>query len=894
MGEADVAGPGGGPDDGPRGIEATGPGDAAGSAGGDGGDGGNQDRDEHIERDQHGERDDSDEDAGRGEVAGRDRRGEDVGQGERGEHEDRSMRGERSELGELGEPGGRGGGGERPLDELLLDAARRRVVVDLGGRELPADVVRALCTERAGEVDRFGIRVRNARVTGTLDLRAADVPFALDFAACDFAEAPNVEGAALHSLALRDGSRLPGLLGNGVHIRRDLDLSGADVWGAFSTAASTSRTAAIWLTEAEIGGRLLCIGTRVVGPADRCIQADRTRFGGNIRLLQGFVTDGELRFLAVHLDGSFDLSGARLLPKSGRAIDMAESYVGGSIFLIDDPDSESGHGPEIRGRVELGHTTVSGRLFARNATLTAPPVGAGTHRYFDRASETMLRPAVDAPRLSVVGDIELVASRIEGGLDLTAADVKGTVILDGLVAHNPGDRAIDLTNAGVGGDLTAVGLRAQGSVHLSGAHIGGSMRMARAYLSHPVPAAEPASGPVVTLAGDGADIARDVDLRRLVNRGGAVSFYGARLGAALHLEDARLLNGPGYAATFQQATINGSVHIGDGFRARGLVSFNRATIDGRLDATGGTFVWPGTPPHRPDRRRNRYDAAFWAIGATVRGGMTLGWRRVVGGVDLSDATTTYLADDPTNWGDALRITGFTYDRFAPQRDAPAGSTGNWDVGDRVRWLAGQEPLDPGPFEQAARVYRQHGRTVEAEEVLIHGLRLLRRRGAPAGGSARQRVLRDVRRARDWLFDRVVGYGYRTGRAFGLLAALVIVTAVILALPAADTAMRATGGDGVVYTPEGPLPASPAATPPTPAPASPDACGDGAVRCYEPLLLAIDTVVPIIDLGHRATWYPSRHDGAGWAYQIWLTVATILGWTISTVFALSFTRLARSG
>ena len=41
------------------------------------------------------------------------------------------------------------------------------------------------------------------------------------------------------------------------------------------------------------------------------------------------------------------------------------------------------------------------------------------------------------------------------------------------------------------------------------------------------------------------------------------------------------------------------------------------------------------------------------------------------------------------------------------------------------------------------------------------------------------------------------------------------------------------------------------------------------------------------------WYPSHHDGAGWAYEIWLNLATVLGWTISTIFALSFTRLARS-
>jgi hypothetical protein len=45
------------------------------------------------------------------------------------------------------------------------------------------------------------------------------------------------------------------------------------------------------------------------------------------------------------------------------------------------------------------------------------------------------------------------------------------------------------------------------------------------------------------------------------------------------------------------------------------------------------------------------------------------------------------------------------------------------------------------------------------------------------------------------------------------------------------------------------------------PASNGECGDGKVRCLEPILYAIDTVVPLIDLGQRSTWYPSGHDGA---------------------------------
>jgi hypothetical protein len=57
------------------------------------------------------------------------------------------------------------------------------------------------------------------------------------------------------------GLRLPGLLGNGLRLRRDLDLSHSRVAGAHWTSAGTSKRSAIWLCEAEIGGRLLCAGT---------------------------------------------------------------------------------------------------------------------------------------------------------------------------------------------------------------------------------------------------------------------------------------------------------------------------------------------------------------------------------------------------------------------------------------------------------------------------------------------------------------------------------------------------------------------------------------------------------------------------------------------------------
>jgi hypothetical protein len=66
-----------------------------------------------------------------------------------------------------------------------------------------------------------------------------------------------------------------------------------------------------------------------------------------------------------------------------------------------------------------------------------------------------------------------------------------------------------------------------------------------------------------------------------------------------------------------------------------------------------------------------------------------------------------------------------------------------------------------------------------------------------------------------------------------------------------------------------------------------------VRCFDPVLYAIDTVVPLVALDQRSTWYPNVHAPYGRAVEWWLNLSTIFGWLLSSIFLLSFTRLART-
>ena len=122
-----------------------------------------------------------------------------------------------------------------------------------------------------------------------------------------------------------------------------------------------------------------------------------------------------------------------------------------------------------------------------------------------------------------------------------------------------------------------------------------------------------------------------------------------------------------------------------------------------------------------------------------------------------------------------------------------------------------------------------------------------------------------------------------------LAVLLLLVVGSLELPASQATLRATNGSGAVYSTSGLLVGSV----PAGGPARLDSCGDGEVRCFSPVLYAIDTVVPLISLDQRSTWYPDPHVVVGRLMLWWLNLATLLGWLLSSIFVLSLARLSRS-
>ena len=743
-----------------------------------------------------------------------------------------------------------------------------------------AQLLRSLCRERRGEVDDRGLNLRNAFISGALDLSAVTVGFPLRFSECRFDKPVDISGARLEELQLI-GCEVPGVRGNGVDVRRDLNLSSSIIRGSLQTTASESRAAAIWLCESHVGGRLLCAGTYIDPGDGRAIQADRMRVGGTVRLIHDFTASGEVRLLGARIDGSIDLTGAHLADRKGLALDLADAVIGGGAYLL---GGQGGRRLEIEGRVALYSVRIAGQLIVSDATITAatPPSSAG-----DTINQHVHGAALGASKLSVGGGMAFAGDcRIRGRTDLPLATLSSLTADSTCRFDAPGSTALDLTNAEVSSGLRlAAGVAVRGTLRLTGATIHGRLTLKGITLSDP----EGRS----CLAAQSATVDGDVELHSISVTGGKVNFRAATIGGAFDARGATLHNPQAFTLSLHHTHVRGSVRLVDGFRSTGAVMLNRTTVDGRLDCTNATLICAGPTPE------NETGTALEAYGAVIRGGMYLGWRTIEPDINLAEATTSTLADDLTTWPDRYTLTGFTYERFeaigAQQADRA------WNGAARRRWLGGQHEFDAGSYEQAARVFRQHGYPREAEEILIAQRRDATRAIARRPSTPRQSAaLHHIRGA---LFGWTVGYGYRPGRVLWMLAILLVAVIVTVQIPDTQATFRATDPAGNVYSTSGRLvtvTAPDAVTPVSdtfaiPAGKTPvtDACGDGQVRCFNPVFYAVDTVVPLVSLGQRTAWYPNRATPWGNLMDTWLNLATILGWILSSIFLLSFTKLARN-
>lgn len=816
------------------------------------------------------------------------------------------------------------------MDEAeLISAFREGQVADLarGGERgrVDAAFIRRCCLELRDQIDPRGINARNAVIVGRLDLAGLEVPFPLRFDGCDFESAPVFDGAQLHELALTACDRLPGLLANGVRVRRDLDLSRSRITGGYSTSASTSKRSAIWLCESDIGGRLLCVDTVIDADGERSIQADRMHVSGTVRLLHQFAAVGEIRLLGVRIDGSLDLTGAQVESATGPAMDLADAIIGGSLFLISD---SAGRRPMIRGRIDMGSARISGQLLIRNATLkesSTTPVNSGYSKSRLRGS------ALSAPRLSVGAETTLEGTcRVIGGLDFAMSDMGSLSIHGGCSLEADEHTALDLTHAEFRSGVTIEqGAEVRGTLRLVGTHIRGDLSLQGVRLMAPERAAPPADstgmigGPDnvptglgshemgYTLAADGVKVAGNVLLNEGFASTGALRLPSADISGSLICSGA-LLQGrdqDGYALVADELTV-GSVLLNEGFSSTGAVRLPGADIARNLVCSGahltgqdnqGVTLRAGGIKVASIYLNDGFTATgtIWLVSAIIRGyadlapqkpadgvtGLeathaqiagTLNWiptAPVEGVVSLQGAAAGQLVDDWSSgrknafWptGGRLRLDGFTYGRLGGAEPAT--------VMQRLAWIRSQyqpktgkmaDPFAAQPYEQLASVYQHAGQDTEARRVAIARRSDLREYGN----------LSPLRWTGNWLLDKSIKYGYQTWRAVAGLMSLYLIVLALSVLAQHHGLIAPVGNVANLH----------------PAPVATRCTGN--YPCFYPAGYAIDTIIPIINVHQAEYWGLNGDTPWGWIWIAGTWIATGLGWALATLLIAGYTGLAR--
>ncbi len=383
------------------------------------------------------------------------------------------------------------------------------------------------------------------------------------------------------------------------------------------------------------------------------------------------------------------------------------------------------------------------------------------------------------------------------------------------------------------------------------------------------------------------------------------------------MPERRFENGKGTALSADRAGIAGSVFFDVGFQATGEVRLLGATIGGNLTCRGGRF-------------EQSEGFALSLDGAEIAGAAYFdGEFRATGVFRLPGASIAMLFDH-AGTGPPLILDGLTGTRF--------GNGSACDAASRIAWLDRQPDRDlgadfkPQPWEQCAAVLAAMGHEEDAKLVRMEKRRRMRRARLLRATTLLDKLRAHISGIFDRLLDLSIGYGWRPMRpVYALLVVWLVASFGYAALPPGimaptdprlflDPSIPAECRvDWIGLT--GPVPprpddesrrrtltGTPAEEPP---PAWKDICGrrlPSEYSAFQPVLYALDVLLPVVDLRQERDWAPRvtdvdgkslrpiGHDpeGWGWGYVVrafeWFLIA--FGWVASLLLAAAVSGVVR--
>lgn len=327
-------------------------------------------------------------------------------------------------------------------------------------RTVRADFLRDLLTSTARGIRR--LRLRGARIAGALDLDGADLTCSVVLQDCSFDE----------PVSLRQ-TRAPAIRLPGCHLP-SLEAAQLDVLG--NLILDRLVTTRVDLRGAQVAGILSLDGAILTNPSGTTLSGGALRVGQGMSCGYGFTSNGLIRLYGAVIPQGLSFVGAKLENAAGWALDAQGMQVGGYLFLGSSISSSEGFiadgglrlvGVHVDGFVSFwgAHLkphrrfdcaitglgiTISENLMMSNGFVAEGEVyltNANVADEIDLEGATLINPkghALSAQRL-VVGDSVLCTKGFAalGAVDLSDSKIAGRLDFTGAL-HEPASSTLDL------------------------------------------------------------------------------------------------------------------------------------------------------------------------------------------------------------------------------------------------------------------------------------------------------------------------------------------------------------------------------------------------------------------------------------------------------------------
>ena len=648
-------------------------------------------------------------------------------------------------------------------------------------RVIDANCIEWVCTdpEASKLVTHRGIWVRGARIDRELDLDFAKMLFPLRFEKCAFT--------------------------------KDINLRQAEVY-------------ALDLTGTHTGS----------------IDGDRLNVAGDVRLCNGFRTDGEVRLVGATIGGYFDCTGGKFV---------------NSRYQAGDPNNMvlEATGLEVRGNVSLrGDSNCKNSGFRAEGTVSL--YGAKIGRELDCKGGAFLNPggvAFNGDQMGVngcvffsegfraEGQVCLIGATIGRDFDCTGGKFNNE-LKNEKIGKNSGMRYCEALKAtGIivkGNALLRKGFQANGMVKLVGAKIGGYLECTSGKFLNNDTTAEVLEATRIEVGGNVSlcGVLRDGNLvpGSRFYADGIVSLYGGSIGGDLVCKGGEFINYEGKALCAEMLKVKGHVFLSDKFRTDGEVRLVCAII-------GGHLRWVDVV--EPEEATLNLQSAKIGI--------------------LWDGE-----DDKETWPkvENLILYGLVYDEIHDKATKV--------VCKRKRWLQLQPAgtFRPQPYEQLAAVLKKSGYVDESKEILVEKAKARRAETTFLSG--------------DWVWysflGQFIGYGYYPWKALRWILGFLVCGGILFGISYDnDPKLMIQSQDKTKQKP-------------------------GFYPIFNPWMYSLDVFVPMVDLRQENYWMPDVDKGrelfkarsftlkVGGLLRIYMWLHIIAGWVLSTLFAVGLTGLVK--